>query len=184
MLLAGVVSAAPPAPTNRPDANGWSKAKWGMTDSQVLAAFPGEARKEESGSGTEGLVGLASIPKTRIGEHDFEVTFFFVSKSRTLQEVHLDWRVDLYSNTKSGSELPPSASDFDDLEQLLIQKYGKPASKHVENPKPHDLEKKASWVLPSTTIVLDYFEIVSPGYVHALSIHYKRNAGSKTLDKL
>ncbi len=72
---AGPARAAAPA---APGEGGWRAARWGMTQDEVLAAFPGEAsRLEGAVKLADGNTVAVGIEKHAIGGTDFRVRFVF-----------------------------------------------------------------------------------------------------------
>jgi hypothetical protein len=154
-----------------------------MTEAQVLASFGGEAVPWEEND-HYGLTGSVKIPKAQVGTYQFEVRFYFEPKSKTLKEIRLVWLVSSYEGANAGSDKPPISADFDSLEQLLIQKYSKPSSDATENRSPQNLTRRASWVLPSTTVELAFNESNDSIVMSSVTIDYKQAAVATTLDKL
>lgn len=85
------------------DLNGWNKAKWGMTEEELKVAF-----KEEN------LTGLI-LNDFKIAENKFTVSFVMDTKTAKLEKVFL------FTTEKVLND-----DNFNNLQNLLTQKYGKP----------------------------------------------------------
>lgn len=86
VLLPGVLSAfiataalaAAPAPARAAEDGDWRAARWGMSEAEVLKAFPGEAtRLGKPEKLADGNVVAIGIEKHAIGETEFRVRFVF-----------------------------------------------------------------------------------------------------------
>src|SRR6266446_4321451 len=131
------------------DIDGWGKTRWGMTESEVLTALPGEA------------VQLATPDKFKsgkasIGIEDFELTgyrfvvrFVFDTVNRRLNAVNLKLK---------GNDEFIAERAFQDLEKALTEKYG-PATYRKEDRR-EDIHNKASWRLSKTMIDLNFNYLV------------------------
>jgi hypothetical protein len=151
-----------PKDLNRePDADGFGNIKWGMTVAEAKAAFPGLREPERSeltsGAFEERLV----QPVLMIGS--VEVT------------VSVQTKIDSDLITRIVLKLAPFVqhrkSAFQFLSNNLIQKYGKP-SHHDSAPHGRKKGETEVWILPSTTIVLDWREEPA-GKVRLLDITYE-----------
>jgi hypothetical protein len=128
------------------DVKGWQAATWGMTEQQILDAFPGQVvRMEKPGppnaARNDTRVTL-HIPKYEINGVDYGVNFGFDKDGRLSL-------VALAADLKQGSELV-----FSGLSKLLTERYGAPTTDN------HTLRKRDTiWRLKSTTIELGYLRI-------------------------
>lgn len=160
------------------DINGWRAARWGMSASQLLAAFPGEARvltKPESFDFTKTGGGKFVAP---IGIDSFDlsgipviVRFLFPEDSARLAAVILQ-RLD--TSATSGSE-----SDYVRLAALLTERYGQRSFGHDEKPRREreTVRLEASWFFKRTTIELQYMYL--PSIVEVLTLIYRVPSKSK-----
>ena len=125
------------------DLDGWRAAKWGMTESDVLAAFAGEAVRLEKPEHFKDTIGSLAIPKYEIQSTEYRVLFGFNAKGALsiVQIAPMD-------NTTLGVSHEVL---FGSLENLLTEKYGKPTSAKDER-----VVRSRMWRLPRTVISLNY----------------------------
>ena len=139
------------APSNPQDPGGWTAAKWGMTENQVLAAFRDQARKLAQavryGGGSFASVRIDSV---EIGVITYRVDFIFQPSDSTLEAVNL----------APADESPGiAAAAYDHLEQSLTQKYGQPGyRKDGDDARVTSqmVRKVLTWRLMKTEISLSY----------------------------
>ena len=165
----------PQGPGSPRDIDGWGKTRWGMTESEVLKAMPGEAvqlGKSEKFKSGEATIGIKDF---ELASHRFSVRFIFDTVTRRLNAVHLQL---IESNYLIAEDT------FHTLEKALTEKYG-PASYRNEKRKRGALgltiDNNASWRLTNTTINL-MFSYLENAY-HILYLHYEPDAANKELDK-
>jgi len=172
-LLAGAcVLAIATARAGDLDVTGWRSATWGMTEEQVLAAFPDEAKRlEKPEHFSSGTVAPVGIPDYEIKGRMYRVLFGFADGKLALVSIGPA------DNVKQGVS---HEVQFGSLEDLLIEKYGKPISEK------NDADSRdRMWRFNSSTISLSYFSIPSFGKVKgadSLSITYAPR--SKDANKL
>jgi hypothetical protein len=143
------------------DPAGWTAAKWGMTDAQILQALPGQAVPLDPPQ----IHGLArvQIKSLDLAGTKFSVTFVSDEKG-CLSSVLLH-----------PSDKGPLDSLFQTLENMLVEKYGRPWSSNADH------ETKIQWSLKATTITLSHLKY--PGLpVEILNLQYKRK--DPDLDKM
>jgi hypothetical protein len=109
MMMAGLATLAVAAD----DPGGWSKAKWGMTDDEILKAFDGQVKRFDK---------VDAYQKARVGIESLEVAGV---KFKVYMSPGPDDKLEHVLFT------PISRDDNDDhtfqaLENLLVQKYGPP----------------------------------------------------------
>jgi len=142
------------------DPGGWTAAKWGMTDAQILAAIPAATRLDPPDAGAH--VHIKSFDLVGASFH----VLFQSDKDGHLQAVLL-----------SPVEPPAEGIDylFQNLQNLLVEKYGRPWT----STEGHETE--IQWSLKTTTVTLS--RIKFPGMdIQILNLHYKRR--SADLDKM
>jgi hypothetical protein len=127
LLLLLLLIVAPVLAQEAQDLDGWRAAEWGMTESDVLAAFAGEAVRLEKAEHFKDTIGSVAIPKYEIQSTEYRVPM----DNTTLGVSH---------------EVP-----FGSLENLLTGKYGKPTSAKDER-----VVRSRMWRLPRTVISLNY----------------------------
>lgn len=155
-LLLGIVAVAGLAQNPGDDPGGWTKAKWGMTEDQIKAAFPDAAQvrffRETNRLG---------LPAYNIDRIRFEVVFGF-DASGALQEVTLfdEFTAEgmrQFTDTQRLSAIPGVATGIEnvkgDLLNSLTTKYGK-FSDHAITEK--GTQDEWSWLFPSTTVKLQW----------------------------
>jgi hypothetical protein len=134
------------------DPGGWTAAKWGMTDAQILQAVPTATRLDPPDA--DAHVQIKSFP---LAGSDFHV-LFQSDKDGRLQAVLL-----------SPIGTPSEGFDylFQNLQNLLVEKYGRPWSSTEGH------QTKIQWSLKTTTITLSQAKF--PGIdIQILNLHYKR----------
>jgi hypothetical protein len=194
MLISAVATAAD-------DPGGWSKAKWGMTEQQILAAFGHEAVRlnppEPIGSSAEDIdkaeeakykmdVFIASVkheppPPKPDPSHRPAPTQVLCRVAVPVELAQTKFRALMIPDTagRLASVLLSPVNDadstdslFDTLEQLLVQKYGRPWSTTDSS----SVERQ--WTSGQTVVTLLRLHGLTGTYV---TIHYTHKTG---LDKL
>jgi hypothetical protein len=144
LVSVGLGFAQPAAPPPE-DPGGWTKAKWGMTEEQVIAAFPGGAVRltERLEARTfNGGVATIGIKQYRIRLQDFEILFLMGFQSHRLEQVIVR------PSDVANLQMFGVASMFRDFEPLLLSKYGPPTYRDVSDAN-HPVSK---WYFPTTII--------------------------------
>jgi len=124
------------------DVEGWRGARWGMTEDQILKAFEGEAVRLEEVQIYHRRYASIGIKDFEISGHKFYVHFLMDNKEKTLRQVNIRAK----EETLGGIKVV-----FKSLEQLLVEKYGKPSFENEEEDS-----GKIVWKFPSTVIELTY----------------------------
>jgi hypothetical protein len=191
MLSAAAIAAA------AEDPGGWSKAKWGMTESQLLQAFGPEAVRldppEEIGMSAKHAEQLAKLRndlnalRTQAGHKPEDVvkpatpnavlvrvaipSFTLVRVSfRALLVPDQDGRLDSVTLSPVDHAAETNAL-FETLEQMLVQKYGRPwVTKDGER-------AEIQWTVRTTVITLSRWRGLSARLY--VSIQYKRKDPSR-----
>lgn len=141
------------------DVLGWREARWRMTEEQILTAFKGEAFrfKEEIAipGGDYAIIGIENI---NLRGENFTVRFIMDGKTRKLKRVSFrpveTWNL--------GDKV--TLATFKNLEQLLVEKYGKPAYRDDKGTPDYNIRVKGytnlvtKWLFPTTSIELSYME--------------------------
>jgi len=117
----------------------WRNLTWGMTEPQVLAAFPGEAVVLKSPAVRRAIPATIALPRFTVGGVDIEAYFGFQ-----------DGRLALISLDATGGV---TMSGYDVLERLLSEKYGAPLISQRSKDG-----AGASWRTPGALIRLWYSE--------------------------
>ena len=135
--------------TKPKDVDGWGKVKWGMTVAQAKAAAPearaSDGKSEKSTRYTERLV----IDRLRIGDMEMTASIYTLRESERVKEVGLTLPDGI--NTTNGS--------FEQLRNLLTQKYGKPTREEPNERSEVTIVNSATWVFPSTVISLLWVQV-------------------------
>ena len=139
-----------------PDPGGWMAAKWGMTEKQVLAAFPNQARRllraEEYSGGSFASIVINSI---EIGVIAYRVHFIFRPSDGTLEAVNI---------CPADNSAGICAAAYDHLEELLTNKYGAPRYRKDGDDARGTwlmISKILTWRLTTTEISLAYTHVVN-----------------------
>ena len=130
-----------PTPTPTPLA-GWDRARWGMTASEIQTAYPA-AMPHKTG-------GLIMFTGTTIAGCDFTVRFL-LDNSGKLTEVLLSKEFDKEYSVLRAIHAKQA---YDEVKELLVQKYLRPAIEEPE--KPDSITRKAVWHVSNTRISLVY----------------------------
>ena len=137
------------------DVKGWNKARWGMTEKDIEAAFKGkvERMREPLIDKQEGIYVSQEINDLTFANTKFTVSFVMDDKTKQLREVVL---------TPKGTHFRVL---FELLEKKLVTKYGPVTFRDKEDV---DLQKVGKngygqdqisrvWSFPSTLITLEYW---------------------------
>jgi hypothetical protein len=142
------------------DADGFGNIKWGMTVADAKAAFPG-LREPERSELTSGAFEERLIqPVLMIGSVQMTVSIQTKAASDLITRIVL----------KLSPFVQHRKTAFQFLSNNLIQIYGRPS--HHTAPRGRMKEETEVWVLPSTTITLDWRE-ESAGKFRLLDITYE-----------
>jgi len=130
---------------------GYGNTKWDMRPSEVVAA-QGNGAHLIAPEKYKGSVGKARIDNVSIGSGLYTVNFLFDDSDRLVQ-----------TNVSSVEQKNEGiiAHQFDTLNQLLTQKYGKPEFANSDS---------VTWKLPSSTVEL--IKMVIPGVMAQNVIRY------------
>lgn len=160
-----------------PDPGGWMAAKWGMTEKQVLAAFPDQARRllhaEEYSGGSFASIVIDSI---EIGVIAYRVHFIFRPSDSTLEAVNI---------CPADNSAGICAAAYDHLEELLTNKYGAPRYRKDGDDARGTwlmISKILTWRLTTTEISLAYTHVVNTMPIVRL-LYRPLKALEKTEDK-
>jgi len=145
------------------DPGGWTKAKWGMTDDQLLAAFPEQAVRLDPPEQNGARVAIRSID---LAGAKFDV--YFIPSDAGLRKVVL-----------TAQHQPATSLDFlfQTVQNLLVDKYGRPWRSD------ESAATSLQWSFPTTTIVFDRMRVSGFG-TQFLSLIYTRKSPSPTSDNL
>jgi hypothetical protein len=128
------------------DVEGWNKARWGMTEEQILSTFEGQVERFTKTETYQEVYVNLWIRNLDIGGEQYEVRFHMDKKTNQLVKVVIK------PKDKKGSIVL-----FKSLEQMLMEKYGPPSYKDDSyNPE----KFTCAWNFPTTTIELLYIELL------------------------
>src|ERR1700722_10551912 len=164
LLAAIALPLLPGQPTNlnrERDVDGFGNIKWGMTVDEAKAAFSGLHEPERSELTSGGFEERLIQPVLMIGSVEMTVSIQTKGSSDLISRIVL----------KLAPFVQQRKAAFQFLSNNLIQKYGKP-SRHDTAPRGRMKEETEVWVLPSTTITLDWRE-ESAGNFRLLDITYE-----------
>ncbi len=142
------------------DPGGWTAAKWGMTDAQILQAIPAATRLDPPEKVNHARVHIESFDLAGAIFH-----VYFVPGKDGLENVILSPR-----KPDEGF-----ASLFQRLQELLVQKYGRPWI------STEDRTTELQWSLKTTTLTLSLSRIPAID-MEILTLQYKKK--SADLDKM
>jgi len=164
--------AAAIAPISGTDIEGWSQARWGMTQEQVLSAFPGEAKILTGDLVNRQFVrGIATVGINRadIGGIPVRVLFLFDGAGK------------LHGIRFVPSAAFPSDDQFMRMADALAGVYGAPTIRAVRDTRQHPLATPNSfvsaWVFPNSVIELVYI----PPLSLILSIDKRNNQTTESI---
>ena len=132
---------------------GWDRARWGMSASEIQTAYPAATPQKRDthdyGGGRKYYCDL-TLTGTTIAGYDFTVQFLMDNSDR-LAAVHLakEFNEDTYFSIQAVH----AQSAYRMVEDLLVQKYGKP----TEQSEQPESGRWAKWYLPNTKIELSGF---------------------------
>jgi hypothetical protein len=148
------------------DVLGWRQARWGMSEDEVLRAFKGEAvRRTEAELGKEEKnphwpvywpIVIKNINITSLYHNsNYDIYFVFDKKNKSLIAINIEKPGASYIDKPSKEKSYVSNSHFNELEALLINKYGM----YTNINEDHSIVGKttvAIWVFNSTIIKLSF----------------------------
>ncbi len=152
-ILLAMLTAADPA--------GWTKAKWGMTEAQVIEAFAGQAVRIENplpactlvedGRKTPAQVAIHSVP---IGPTTYRACLYFEGSGLHLVRLTPTGRNDA------------DRHEFQRVEAALVEKYGKPFHREADG------TDMSQWTLGTTRITLKLVSVMD-GQLRFLDLEYE-----------
>ena len=146
-LACGLIAEEQEKQSAKDDVQGWRSARWGMTEEEVLAAFPNEAKRLEKPEKYGIVIATVGIKKLQVAGSDFVVHFSFDTEKKRLKQVNL--KPDPAS--KSLNVMLPT------LERDLTEKYGKPDFASNQAPRVAGMKVMTrSWKKGATRIELKY----------------------------
>ncbi len=152
------------------DAGVWRGAKFGMTEAELIKAFPGEIQTlSKVETFDHGKFAKLGIPSIRIGNYTYEARFIMDKGSNTLTMINI------YSD---GGEC---SSMYDDLRNKLEAKYGTPSIvKEGPSGIRNVISKRTIWMVPNVSIQLGYFHDFSLNFQRT-NVSYKPNLKENNL---
>lgn len=119
---------------------GWYKAQWGMTESEILETFKGQAVRLSKPRDHGKYVATVEIPKIETADMTLSVSFLMHKDSLKLARVQLQ-PINLG---------PGWIAHFSHLEEVLTKKYGPPLYKDEKERNSY----MVIWQFPDTSIEL------------------------------
>ncbi len=140
------------------DPGGWTNARWGMTEAEILQALPGQAVRLEGiipikERTFNGVVARIGVPRLDLGKHTFRI--FFICDP-ALRRVMMQ-----------ADEASPEA--FIGIEALLVQRYGYPWVRSRRE------RMQSLWSFATTAITLRYVDLRAVAF-RSLWLTYERKA--------
>lgn len=142
------------------DADGFGNIKWGMSVAEAKAAFPGLREPERPELTSGGFEERLIQPVLMIGSEEMTVSIQTKADSDLITRIVL----------KLSPFVQHRKTAFQFLSNNLVQKYGAPG-KHTAS-RGRVKKETEVWVLPSTTITLDWREEAA-GKFRLLEITYE-----------
>jgi len=175
-VAAGCLFAQNPAD----DPGGWTKAKWGMTQAQIVEAYSGQTRlRDYSAPKPHSVLEIAGIS---IGTGPPYKASFSFDKASRLSSVLIEPATGM-SGTGSVASVAKS-----NLLTALTDKYGLP---QADTPIPahddygmHKITYKWTWIFPTTVISLNYVDYGSSMSTGVTGITYLSYRLRQTSDAL
>jgi hypothetical protein len=151
-----------PKDLNRePDADGFGNIKWGTTVAEAKAAFPNLQEPDRSELASGAFEERLIQPVLMIGSVEMTVSIQTKTDSDLITRIVL----------KLAPFVQQRKAAFQFLSNNLVQKYGKP-SHHDTAIRSRMKEERKVWVLPSTTITLDW-HVESASKLRLVDITYE-----------
>jgi hypothetical protein len=141
------------------DADGFGNIKWGMTVADAKAAFSGLREPERSELTRGGYEERLIQPVLMIGSVEMTVSIQTKADSELITRIVL----------KLAPFVQHRKNAFQFLSNNLIQRYGRPSH---HDTAPRGRQETEVWVLPSTTITLDW-RVEAAGKLRLLDITYE-----------
>ena len=149
------------------DVEGWNKARWRMTEEQILSAFEGQVERLPETTKYTRVYANLWIKNLDIGGEQYEVLFQMDNKTNQLVQVLI-----------KPKEIKALSVQFNPLEQMLVEKYGPPSYK--EDSYKLDNFTRA-WNFPTTTIELQYIDLKIARMEPILTLVYRPNKKHENL---
>lgn len=131
----------------------WGKARFGMTENELCQAFKGKLLKPKNPGKYKGVYVPYILKNIRIGRHNFKVLFQFGNTSKKLKQV-------LVVPITKGLDALDVKHIFEELKDLLIEKYGPVSHKKLFNSS-LGVFIELYWFLPEKTITVWFGQIGS-----------------------
>ncbi len=150
-VLAGLVALAtcPAAADLPPDLSGWRQARWGMSDAELKAAFPGALMPAPVALEFDDLVVHEIIPKLLLAGRPFVVYFQLDARTLKLAQVLLTYR---------GKR--PTHSDYAAIARELVSELGASdmttTDRFYQSVPGFRVERR--WTRHTTSVSLHYLE--------------------------
>ena len=156
------------------DVDGWGNVKWGMTAQEAQAASPAPYVTVEGIKLAVSLCTASTYLCDNTGRRES------VFPSETIKKVRLAMITFVDSDDADANPQPAMGNwenIYDDLKTALIRRYGQPASEDKDkNEGQAPFVKRitaATWIFPSTTIVLKWDRPLTHPVIGEVSITYQ-----------
>ena len=149
------------------DVKGWNRSYWGMTSADLDSTFKNEIIIKERESYAKSYSNR-EFKNLEISSQKYKVIFLMDNKTDKLTQV----------NVKPLEQDGPFKTNFENLSQILTDKYGQPTYNN-DNPGivAGMVEYRKTWSFKSTVVELIYSEIKSIG-VRILTLVYKQRVAT------
>jgi hypothetical protein len=152
------------------DIQGWNGVRWGMTNAEILETFKGEAIQLPRPDNYKSHYADIGLNNYKISNNTYNVRFLMSRTTNTLLQVNI---------APTGNI---SKTNYDILEKLLFDKYGKWAYKNEDKEPDKRVSRTivldgtvkilTAWNFKNTDIELSYNEIASD--IRFLTLSYKK----------
>ncbi len=153
---------APVFAADVPDPGGWTTAKWGMSEAQILAAVPGAVRLDPPDKVNHAAVHMPTYDLAGVAFH----VYFVPGSDGKLESVLLN---------PVGEPAEGFESVYQRLQNLLVEKYGRPWNSTEGST--HEMQ----WSRPTTTIALSLIRLPA---IKMAMLHLQYKLRSTELDKM
>ncbi|MCK5833724.1 hypothetical protein KAH81_08650 [bacterium] len=137
------------------DVHCWDKAKWGMTEDQIVEAFSKRAERHQKNK-YKHFYSTVRVKGFSFGKREYRADMLFDNDSGLLEGINLRAQDEKFLNV---------VDEFKILSKLLQTTYGNPSEK---------TRTEMVWTFPSTTIRLKYTTIPMAG-INIVRVYFRQN---------
>jgi hypothetical protein len=145
-LLVGTISLPRLGLAQIQDVDGWDRARWGMSEDELIKAFEGQIVKLPETSRNNRMYSDLGIDDLEIRGSRYQIRFYMDNRTNVLIQVSIA--------PKQGTA---SVALFKSLEHMLVEEYGNPSYKDNEKGKKMERHRR-EWSFRRTVIELVYLD--------------------------